>query len=150
MTRDELITLLESHGSKPENWPDAARSATRNLLDTDPEAARILARFEEMDTALAAIPAPAFPGLATRIAGQALPEKQAGWPEALLNWLLPNGDLSMLWRPALLACLPLFVGVIVGSYYNFGIGSQSQSLEYWEDELAMISLTDYSQNQLSL
>jgi hypothetical protein len=40
--------------------------------------------------------------------------------------------------------------VIVGNYSNFGIGESVQATQYWEDELAMISLADYSANQVEL
>ena len=51
------------------------------------------------------------------------------------------------WRPALAACLPLVFGIVLGNYYSFGISSEVDEFDYWEDELAMIALTDISESE---
>jgi hypothetical protein len=150
MTLTEFTQLLEIHGADSGNWPSAQRQAMLSLARDNSEAGDILSEFQRMDGLLATMEAPKFAGLGARIADQDLPQRQAGLMDRLLNWLLPLEAGSSLWRPALAACLPLFVGVIVGNYSNFAMDQSSQATQYWEDELAMISLADYSANRVEL
>jgi hypothetical protein len=150
MTLTEFTQLLEIHGADSGNWPPEQRQAMLSLARENEEASNILSEFRRLDGMLAAMEAPQFADLAARIADQELPQRQPGLMDRLLNWLLPANAGSSLWRPALAACLPLFVGVIVGNYSNFAMEQSSQATQYWEDELAMISLADYSANQVEL
>ncbi len=150
MNITEFTQLLEIHGADSGNWPQGKREAMLRLASEDSEASAILSEFNRLDGLLASMPAPQFADLGARIAAQDLPQRQPGLIDQFLSWLIPADGGSSLWRPALAACLPLFVGVIVGNYSNFGIGESVQATQYWEDELAMISLADYSANQVEL
>jgi hypothetical protein len=150
MTLTEFTQLLEIHGADPANWPPEQRPNMLSLVRDNNEASSILSEFQRLDGLLVAMEAPQFADLGARIANQELPQRQAGLMDRLLNWLLPEKAGSNLWRPALAACLPLVVGVIVGNYSNFAMDQSSQATQYWEDELAMISLADYSANQVEL
>ena len=87
---------------------------------------------------------PNFPGLESRILNQPLPERNRGLFEAAVNWLMPEGSLgNQVWRPAIAACIPLVFGIVLGNYFSFGIGVEDDGFQYWGDELAMLSLTDY-------
>ena len=51
------------------------------------------------------------------------------------------------------ACLPLVFGILLGNYFTFGVFGEAgvyldgDEYEYWEDELTMLSLTDYSESE---
>ncbi len=93
------------------------------------------------------ITVPEFAGLQARILNQQLPPRNDPLLDKLLDWLIPAGGFTIqLWRPAMVACLPLVFGIVLGNYYSFGVGLQSSEVEYWEDELAMLSLSDYSES----
>lgn len=150
MNNSEFIELLEIHGPDPAHWPEESVDAISQLLAENPEAIQALLQFQEMDSLLMAMPAPEFTGLEERIAGQSLAGQGSELIERIIHWLLPAGGFSSLWRPAMAACLPLFFGVMVGSYSNFGLSRDTDTELYWEDELAMLSLADYSENQIDL
>ena len=149
MTRQEFIELLEIRGSDVSQWPAHLREEIDNLLVRDPQAAEALTQFQQLDQMLRQLPVPDAAQLSMRVASQTLPERPVGIVDTLLNWLFPSSGRGLVWRPALLACLPLFFGVVMANYFNFGISSD-QSQHNWDDELAMISLTDYSQNLIEL
>ena len=149
MNRQEFIQLLEEKGCEPDNWPAQLRPDINSLLASDAQAAEALAQYRELDLMLRQLPAPECSALRDAVARQPLPERPASLIDSIMNWLFPQSGSGLVWRPAILACLPLFFGVIMANYFNFGIGTD-QSLQDWDDELAMISLTDYSQNLIEL
>ena len=51
-----------------------------------------------------------------------------------------------MWKPVAAACLPLVFGIILGNFYSFGVTFESDEIEYWEDELSMLSFNNYSEN----
>ncbi|GAB5499565.1 MAG: hypothetical protein PsegKO_18760 [Pseudohongiellaceae bacterium] len=150
MTQDEFIQLLEIRGSDLQSWPAAQRVAARALLAADQDASRLLLQQARVDALLGDLPTPTFAGLAARVAQQPLPQPRLSLVDRLLNWIIPDRGIGEFWRPATAACLPLLFGVIVGNYFNFGITTDIQAAENWEDELAMISLTDYTENRVEL
>ena len=88
-----------------------------------------------------------FSGLEAKILGQSLPPRTPSLLEQLLEWLLPNSGFTLrLWQPVAAACLPLVFGIVLGNFYSFGVTFESDEMEYWEDELTMLSLNNYSEN----
>jgi hypothetical protein len=39
----------------------------------------------------------------------------------------------------------LAFGIVVANYFSFGVGIENDGFQYWGDELAMLSLTDYTE-----
>lgn len=150
LTQQEFLDILDSRGSEECNWPSHLRQPITDLLQQDAEARAALTQARELDELVGALQAPEFPGLATRIGNQPLPPRQADLGDRLLSWLLPGHGLQSIWRPALAACLPLMFGIVVGNYYHFGVDTDYSVADNWDDELTMLSLTDYSQNQVEL
>jgi len=150
MTLDEFTAQLDTHGSDLQSWPAPQRYQAEALLASSPEASKLWQTQSQTDLLLGDLPLPEFVGLADRVASQVLPDRSLPLSERLLNWLLPNGGMTELWRLATAACLPLLFGIVMGNYFNFGISPDSQVVDSWEDELAMISLTDYTENQVEL
>lgn len=58
MTRDELGEALLRHGADLERWPEDAAEAARRLLESDPEAAKLLAGFSAFEGELKEAVAP--------------------------------------------------------------------------------------------
>jgi hypothetical protein len=101
---------------------------------------------EQLDRLLNQIEVPDFSGLESRVLNQSLPERQMPALDRFLDWLLPRENFGKnIWRPATAACLPLVFGIVVGNYFSFGFNLESDGFSYWEDELTMLSLNDYSE-----
>ena len=117
MTRDELQTLLDSHGADPAQWPAALRVAALGLIAADAEAraaheaARQLdatvARYAKIDTADETAAARVLMRLTAP-----LPRQDGAWwrwPSVLLDW-----QFAPAWpRVAALACCAA-IGFMVG------------------------------------
>ena len=91
---------------------------------------------------------PGFPDLELKVLTQEPPARSESLSDRIVNWLLPERNFrKQLWRPAMAACLPLVFGILLGNYFSFGVFAEADEYEYWEDELTMLSLTDYSENE---
>ena len=56
-----------------------------------------------------------------------------------LSWLLPARNTpAMLWRPGLLATIPLVVGIMIGSHLNI---SGLDDFDTWDDDDYLLTLT---------
>ncbi|HJN95388.1 MAG: hypothetical protein CMQ15_07095 [Gammaproteobacteria bacterium] len=147
MTLEEFSTLVDVHGSNIENWPSALRKDSKTFLESSDRARALISEQRRLEQQLDQITVPEFAGLQARILNQQLPPRNDPLLDKLLDWLIPAGGFTIqLWRPAMVACLPLVFGIVLGNYYSFGVGLQSSEVEYWEDELAMLSLSDYSES----
>ena len=117
MTRDELQTLLDSHGADPTQWPAALRVAGLSLIAGDSEARAAHEAAQRLDAALARYAKVAAGDetvaarVLTRFAGP-LPRQDRGgwrWPTVLLDW-----QFTPAWpRVAALACCAA-IGFMVG------------------------------------
>lgn len=143
MKLTDFKNIIDTFGAQPEGWPEDIRESCQALLLRSDEAQLFLAEQSELDQLLGRLKPPAFTGLEQRILNQALPPQQT-WIDNLLAWMVPDGFSVQLWRPALVACLPLMVGIVVGNYFSFGVSDQELALEYWDDELALLSFNDLS------
>ena len=104
----DFEALLDRHGSEAANWPAESRAHALELLESSTEAQQLLAEARLLDETLdELLPGATVPlGLGTRIVANA-PHRDP-W----LQWLAVR-----LWRPAVLACLPLAVGFAVGNTF---------------------------------
>jgi len=147
MTLEEFSTLVDIHGSNIKNWPSALRKDSKTLLENSDRARTLLTAQRRLEQQLDQITVPEFAGLQARILKQQLPPRNDPPLDKLLDWLIPVGGFAaQLWRPAMVACLPLVFGIVLGNYYSFGVGVESSEVEYWEDELTLLSLSDYSES----
>jgi len=146
MTLEEFTRIVDFYGTKPERWPDSQRADCQSLVARDPRASALLEQQSQIDELLSQIEEPSFPGLQTRVLNQALPERKSGLLEIIVSWLLPESNSgSQVWRPAVAACIPLVFGIVLANYFSFGVGVEDDGFQYWGDELAMLSLTDYTE-----
>ena len=147
MTLEEFGKIIESYGSSSERWPVDMREECKNFIADNSEARELVNRQLELEMLMDQIAVPEFPGLEARVLDQQLPSRKLAPLDQFLEWLLPaDKSGKQFWRPAMVACLPLIFGIIIGNFYNFGVGLQGESFEYWDDELYILSLNDYTEN----
>ena len=100
----------------------------------------------QVEESMAKLEVPSFSGLETRVLNQPLPEQNRSFFEEVMSWLILDEYFGkQFWRPAIAACIPLVFGIVLGNYFSFGIGIEDDGFQYWDDELAMLSLTDYTE-----
>jgi len=147
MTLEEFTKIIENYGSSSERWPVGLREECENFIANNSEARELNDRQQELEMLMNQIAVPEFPGLEAKVLNQQLPPRKLALLDPFLEWLLPAGKPGKLfWRPAMIACLPLIFGIVIGNFYNFGVGLQGESFEYWDDELYILSLNDYTEN----
>lgn len=147
MSKQDFSDILDRYGADSAAWPARHRAACLALLDQDPQAQELLREHEQLANALDQLLVPPMPALAERVLNQALPVRTRSLLDRTLDWLLPAKLFSaQIWRPAFAACLPLVIGIVVGNYFSFGVTAENQGFEYWDDELYVLSLNDYTES----
>ncbi|MDP2284369.1 MAG: hypothetical protein Q8L06_09530 [Pseudohongiella sp.] len=142
--------LLDAYGASPQRWPDHERAAALQLLAQSPHAVQLMQNVQWLDQELDLLPAPDFSHLSAKLLQQPLPARQKSLTEQLLGWLLPwqQHSAALFWRPAALACVPLMLGLVLGSQldiFSHAYADDMYSVEVEETELDLISLADYSE-----
>jgi hypothetical protein len=146
MTLDEFTRIIDLYGTESERWPRSQRAECESFLANNIEARGLLNQQWQIDDLLAKLEQPNFPGLETRVLNQPLPERSRSPLDAIISWLIPNDSFGkQVWRPAVAACIPLVFGIVLANYFSFGIGVEENGFQYWDDELALLSLTDYTE-----
>jgi len=146
MTLEEFTRIVDLHGSDSARWPKRLRGECESFVATNVEARMLFNQQWQVDESMAKLEVPDFPGLETRVLNQPLPERNRSFFEEVMSWLIPNENFGkQAWRPAMAACIPLVFGIVLGNYFSFGIGVEDDGFQYWIDELAMLSLTDYTE-----
>lgn len=144
ITPERFATIIEIHGSQPEHWPVEERAEARAFLAQNSHAQTLLAEYRSLDAWLDQYQIPALPALETHVLSQARSVSTGNALDHLMDWLLPHSGrvLAWVWRPAMVACLPLVCGIYLADYYSFGIEGTQNS---WEEELYLLSLNDYAE-----
>ena len=143
----EFTRIVETYGSEPTRWPTELREDCAAFMASNPTASSLINRQRQLEKLLDQVPVPDFPGLESRVLNQQLPPHRGTLADQILAWLLPeNGFGKQIWRPAMLACLPLVFGIAIGNFFSFGVGLENDGFAYWDDELTMLSLNDYTEN----
>tara|TARA_R110002073_G_scaffold153170_1_gene308148 strand:- start:119 stop:568 length:450 start_codon:yes stop_codon:yes gene_type:complete len=146
MTLEEFTRIIDLYGSESAHWPKRLRADCEAFVANSIEARSLLNQQWALDELMGQIDVPDFPGLESRVLNQALPERNQSFFDPIVEWLLPQDDYRQnLWRPAVAACLPLVFGIVLANYFSFGVGVENDGFQYWGDELAMLSLTDYTE-----
>ena len=144
ITPERFATIIETCGSQPERWPADERAAITDHLAHDRHAQTLLADYRELDVLLDEYRVAALPGLEAHVLSQVRNTAAGNAFDRLMDWLLPHSGrlLAWVWRPAMVACLPLVCGIFLADYFSFGIDGTQNS---WEEELYMLSLNDYAE-----
>src|SRR5690606_19808081 len=128
----------------PERWPVDERPAALAYLRDTPQAQAFVADYSALDDLLDAYQVEGLTSLQQHVLMQTAIVSESSVLDKVLEWLLPRSErvLAWLWRPALVACLPLLCGLYLGNHFSFGIDNTQHS---WEDEMLMLSLNDYEE-----
>ncbi len=103
----DLADALDRWGSDLTVWPSTAASEAKRLMDSSPEATRLVQESAALDLELAQLGEHrATPGLDAKIIAE-LPTRDG--VQRIVDWLS-----GALWRPALAAAIPLAVGFVLG------------------------------------
>ena len=146
MTLEEFTRIVDLYGSESARWPKKLRAECESFVANNIEARTLLNQQRQVNELMAQLEVPSFPGLETRVLNQPLPERERSFFEEIMSWLLPDENFGkQIWHPAIAACIPLVFGIVLANYFSFGIGIESDGFQYWDDELAMLSLTDYTE-----
>lgn len=146
MTLEEFTRIIDLHGWESTRWPKSLRAECESFVANNIEARTLLNQQLQVDEIMGQLEVPSFPGLETRVLNQPLPEREQSFFEEVMSWLIPQENFGKrVWHPAIAACIPLVFGIVLGNYFSFGIGIEDDGFQYWDDELAMLSLTDYTE-----
>ena len=148
MTLHKLTDILESYGCDTSRWPEGDRQQCLDLIATDSQASALYQQFVSLENQLDHLQAPDFSGLEQKVLQQQLPKRAPKLSDRLVNWLLPSAGSHNYWRPALAACLPLVMGIMVGNFSSVGSNTSDDGFQYWEDELMMLSFSEYTETDL--
>ena len=106
MTADEFSDLLERHGSNIAEWPSPLQNEARSYARSSDQGRRLLAESRAFDALLsdsADVPTPLR--LRAHILERVATKESPVW----WTWIT-----DAVWRPALLAILPLVLGFVLG------------------------------------
>ena len=146
MTLEKFTRIIDLYGCESARWPQSLLAECESFVTNSIEARMLLNQQYQVDESMAKLEVPDFPDLETRVLNQSLPQRNRGFFEGVMSWLIPDEYFGkQVWRPAIAACIPLVFGIVLGNYFSFGIGIEDDGFQYWDDELAMLSLTDYTE-----
>lgn len=154
MTLERFKQIIEAYGTRPEHWPADEREAARHLAQDSSEAQAWLAQFSTLDDWLDTDlengrdidMAPLVGDLRARLLETLPPQNRPRRPllDRFIEWLLPDAITpAEMFRPALLAAMPLIVGVIFSGSLTSAINLDNNDTDNysWDDEVYLLSLT---------
>lgn len=144
ISSERFAAIVEAYGTEPARWPAEERSAAMAHCATHREAQTLIAEFRALDEMFDQYQVADLSMLQRNVLSQVARTSAGNIFDRLLDWLLPHSEriMAWLWRPALLACLPLVCGILLADYFSFGIEGIQNSRE---EELYLLSLNDYAE-----
>ena len=144
MAPERFDRIIEAYGTRPERWPAEERAAALTYLHSNARAQELVASYSALDDLLDDYQVDGLTSLQQHVLVQTAIVSESTVLDRMLDWLLPRSErvVAWLWRPALVACLPLLCGLYLGSHFSFGIDNAQHSLE---EEMSMLSLNDYAE-----
>ena len=139
MNLERFTLIVESYGADSQQWPGDERVEALEFSRTSTDAMSLLDQAAELDQHLALFELPNSELSVQRIEMGILSALKQGTLERLLNWVLPDFDdlAHTLWRPTLVACMPLLLGVAIG----LTLTNNTYELSSHE-ELSLLAFTD--------
>lgn len=144
ISSERFAAIVEAYGTEPARWPTEERTAAMTHCATHPEAQALIEQFQTLDELLNQFHVADLSALQRNVLTQIARTSAENVFDRLLDWLSPHSErlMAWLWRPALVACLPLVCGVLLADYFSFGIEGVQNSRE---EELYLLSLNDYTE-----
>lgn len=149
MNLERFTLIVESYGADSQQWPGDERVEALEFSRTSSGAMSLLDQAAELDQHLALFELPNSELSVQRIEMGILSALKQGTLkqgrlkqgrlERLLDWVLPDFDdlAHTLWRPALVACVPLLFGVAIGLTLTNNTYELSS-----DEELSLLAFTD--------
>jgi hypothetical protein len=139
MNLERFTLIVESYGADSQQWPGDERVEALEFSRTSTDAMSLLDQAAELDQHLALFELPNSELSVQRIEMGILAALKQGTLERLLNWVLPDFDdlAHTLWRPTLVACMPLLLGVAIGLTLTNNTYELSS-----DEELSLLAFTD--------
>lgn len=134
MDLSRFTQIVSAYGGQPKYWPVEEREAAAAFMENSEQAQALVKLEQNLDAQLATY----LPGRADvrelKSGIIASIEKDAmSILDTVLDWILPENPIQF-WRPALVATLPLVIGIMAG------VMAQSEPDYLWEDEIALMGL----------
>ncbi|MDX1491466.1 MAG: hypothetical protein R3332_09270 [Pseudohongiellaceae bacterium] len=145
ITHERFSTIVEAYGTDASKWPASEREAAKAYMLANPQAMQLFEEYRALEQLLDEHTIPSLALIEKRVIAKLEASSQKSLTEAFIDWLLPHSErlFTSLWRPALVASLPLIFGVYLSNFYSFGIDSETYMS--MEEELYMLSLYDYAE-----
>jgi hypothetical protein len=139
MNLERFTLIVESYGADSQQWPGDERVEALEFSRTSTDAMSLLDQAAELDQHLALFELPNSELSVQRIEMGILAALKQATLERLLNWVLPDFDdlAHTLWRPTLVACMPLLLGVAIGLTLTNNTYELSS-----DEELSLLAFTD--------
>jgi hypothetical protein len=116
MNLERFTLIVESYGADSQQWPRNERAEALEFSSTSIDAVSLLDQERELDQHLALFEFPNSERSVRRVKMGISSALKPSRLEQLLNWVLPDFDdlTRTLWRPTLVATMPLLLGVVIG------------------------------------
>lgn len=147
MNLKQFSDLLAAYGAEETRWPAEIRDEAIRYRREQPEAIELVHDAQALDAALQRYEAKDdVSRLQSRILRQV--QESSAEPDIvdrIWNWLVPErAALGTLWRPALVATLPLLIGVVLGGSLPEPADPLNDS---WDDEIYLLALGEEEPQQ---
>ena len=138
MNLERFTLIVESYGADSQQWPRNERAEALEFSSTSIDAVSLLDQERELDQHLALFEFPNSERSVRRVKMGISSALKPSRLEQLLNWVLPDFDdlTRTLWRPTLVATMPLLLGVVIG----LTLSDDTYELSP-EEELSVLALT---------
>ena len=139
MNLERFTLIVESYGADSQQWPRNERAEALEFSSTSIDAVSLLDQERELDKHLALFEFPNSERSVRRVKMGISSALNPSRLEQLLNWVLPDFDdlTRTLWRPTLVATMPLLLGVVIG----LTLSNNTYELSP-EEELSLLAFTD--------
>lgn len=139
MNLERFTLIVESYGADSQQWPRNERAEALEFSSTSIDAVSLLDQERELDQHLALFEFPNSERSVRRVKMGISSALKPSRLEQLLNWVLPDFDdlTRTLWRPTLVATMPLLLGVGIG----LTLSNNTYELSP-EEELSLLAFTD--------
>lgn len=116
MNIQRLSEILEAYGGDSQRWPEAETAAALELCAKEPEARRMMEDALALDVMLDRYDVPIVSSTALIHKIESEIQLPRNMIDQFIEWLLPDrGSIPSLVRPALIACLPVMLGIWIGA-----------------------------------
>ena len=138
MNLERFTVIVESYGADSQQWPSNERAEALEFSSTSIDAVSLIDQERELDQHLALFEFPNSERSVRRIKMGIFSALKLRRLEQLLNWVLPDFDdlTRTLWRPTLVATMPLLLGVVIG----LTLSNDTYELSP-EEELSVLAFT---------